>query len=88
MKRTEQCPDCSGTGRDESVIAKHPEHRLPPLEGEELGELVHEAYEGPAQCDRCAGRGLVGEGYVDRTIKVPHDHPRAAEIAALLKEAK
>lgn len=78
MKRTEQCPRCDGTGRDAELIAKHPEHTNPD------GTVVP-AYEGPAQCALCSGTGKIGKGYVDRTIKVPHDHPKAKEIERLLK---
>jgi len=75
MKRNEQCPECGGSGRDAERVAKHEAHDVPG---------GHAEYDGPAQCDRCAGTGRVGEGYRDMRLLIPHDHPHRAEIEALL----
>lgn len=78
MKRPDPCPDCAGSGRHPSLMASHPAHT-------DVHGTVP-AYDGPAQCDRCAGKGAIGEGHRDRRIIVAHDHPRAAEIQKLLAE--
>lgn len=38
-----------------------------------------------AHCDLCAGTGRIGVGEVPQ-MRVPVNHPRAAEIARLLEE--
>lgn len=79
MKRDSQCSACGGSGRHPELIAKHDALVVDGVE-------VHPAYEGPAQCDACAGTGKVGVGNRALTLKVPHDHPNAAKIKALLAE--
>lgn len=85
MKRTDPCPDCDASGKHPTAIVVEPK-----LDAE--GQPVlgpdgqPEQLELPAQCNRCAGTGKVGEGYVKRPVlEIPLDHPRAQEIAELLK---
>lgn len=80
MKRTDPCPDCGGSGRHATAIARHPEHVDP-------DGTVHPAYEGPAQCDLCGGTGKVSKAPAPvHQIRVPADHPHAKRIQELLEQ--
>jgi hypothetical protein len=74
VRREIPCPDCGATGRNQAIIARSEAHGDAP------------AYEGPAQCDRCAGTGALPASRPVPVLRIPADHPRAAEIAALLAE--
>lgn len=80
MKRDVKCPDCDGSGRNPAVIARSEAWRDPVTGREDA------AYEGPAQCGRCGGTGGLPSRQSVPVLRVPADHPRAAEIAAMLEE--